>query len=102
MKVNEATPVTTDLRTIVTIVSCAVVITSAVVGNAFLTCAKFDQFTVKLDSYHADCERISKENFDKSFQVRDYVETVHQWKDSHGVLPDASEVLRISRANERE
>jgi hypothetical protein len=72
-----------DLRTLFAIIGAVSTATGMVTGQLYSIHQELKQF-------HQD-----------SWQIRDQVEFTHQSKELHGALPDVSEVLRVTRQNER-
>lgn len=70
----------------------------AIVAFVALTVFQAVQIMNKLDSFHADCVRL----YDQSWHIKDEAERVHQLRELHGQEPDLSEVLRVSRPNEKQ
>lgn len=75
-----------DLKTLVTFASTVIIASVTVCGYLYGIRSDMRQF-------HEDCVK----NFQSSWQLRDQVERVHQLKENHGVEPEVSEVLRVTR-----
>ena len=88
---DKDTRVKTSLGTLVAIWAATISITTSVVMG-------WVSMHQDMNRFHADCENY----FKSSWHIADEVERVHQLRDAHGVEPDASEVLRVTRQQQKE